>query len=178
MNPNADTERKLVEKCRQGDREAQREIYAQTSDRIYGLLLRMTHNPDDAFELAQETYIRAFAHIHTFDGASSVATWIYQIALNEARQFLRRRKRYAEKLSELEQQQSRSSVETPADNRMDIEQALAQMPEEEREMIVLRHYEEMSYAEMAKVLNKPEGTIASGLNRAREMLRGFLESNS
>jgi RNA polymerase sigma-70 factor (ECF subfamily) len=171
-------ESELVEKCRRGDREAQRELYARTSDRIYGLLLRLTGNPDDAFELAQDTYVRVFTHIHQFDGASAVATWIYQIAVNEARQFLRRRRRYAEKLGELEQRRDRSAAGSNIDDRLDVEEALAKLPDDEKEMIVLRHYQGMSYAEMAQVLGKPQGTIASGLNRAREMLRGYLKSES
>ena len=169
------TESELVELCRQGNREAQRELYVRTSDRIYGLLLRFTGNADDAFELAQDTYIRVFSNMHKFDGTSAIATWIYQIAINEARQFLRRHRRYGEKLGELQQRQERTRSEPNTDNRLDVEEALAKLPADEKEMIVLRHYEGMSYAEMAKVLDKPQGTIASGLNRAREMLRGYLE---
>jgi RNA polymerase sigma-70 factor (ECF subfamily) len=171
-------EYELAERCRKGDREAQHGVYALTSDRIYRLLLRMTRNSDDAFELAQDTYVRAFSNIHQFDGASSITTWIYQIAINEARQFLRRRRRYVDKLGELERRRDLSYAEPNPDNRLDVEEALTKLPDDEKEMIVLRHYEGMSYAEMAQVLGKPQGTIASGLNRAREMLRGHLEQKS
>jgi len=169
-------EHELVEQCRKGDRKAQRELYAQTSDRVYRLLFRMTRNADDASELAQETYLRVFRSIGEFKGKASVATWIYQIALNEARQFLRRLKRREEVAGDVEQLVE-SSGQTGHDSlRLDIEEALARLPEAERALIVLRHLEGLSYDEMAEVLEKPAGTIASGLNRARQMLREQLGS--
>ncbi|RME38752.1 MAG: sigma-70 family RNA polymerase sigma factor, partial [Planctomycetota bacterium] len=85
-------ERDLIARCRQGDRNARRTLFERTSDRIYRLLLRMTGNADDAFDLAQETYLRAFTEIGKFDGRSNVATWLYRIAVNEALQCLRRRR--------------------------------------------------------------------------------------
>ena len=78
------TESELVDGCRKGEREAQRELYARTCERIYALLLRMTRHPEDAFDLAQDTYLRAFARIGQFDGRSSLATWLYSIAVTQA----------------------------------------------------------------------------------------------
>lgn len=170
------TENQLVEKCRQGDRDAQRELYALTSDRIYRLLVRMTGNHDDGLDLAQETYIRVFNKIHQFDGQSRIATWVYRVAVNEALQFLRRRKRGPLTLSR-ETEPSAREAQAPTvatEVRLDVEQALAQLPDLERTLVVLRHFEGLDYAEMARVLEKPEGTIASGLNRARKMLREIL----
>jgi RNA polymerase sigma-70 factor (ECF subfamily) len=169
-------EHELVERCRQGDREAQRELYARTSDRVYGLLLRMTGNADDAADLAQDTYLRAFRGIGQFRETASVATWVYQIALNEARQFLRRRKRREEAPGEMDEVAEASGRTGHDPIRLDIEEALARLPEGERTLIVLRHLEGLSYQEMARVLAKPAGTIASGLNRARQMLREQLGS--
>ena len=169
------TEAEIVQLCKEGDREAQRELYAQSCDRIYRLLLRMTHNAEDAAELTQETYLRVFRSIHTFAGASSVTTWIYQIAVNEARQFLRRQKLSDEAATELRRPVRQGSEGGNADVRLDIEEALAKLPVAERTLIVLRHFEGLGYGEMAKVLGKPPGTVASGLNRARQMLREHLD---
>lgn len=170
------TEDQLVEQCRQGDRDAQRELYALTSDRIYRLLVRMTENPDDGLDLAQETYIRIFEKIHQFDGHSRIATWVYRVAVNEALQFLRRRKREPVPLSGDGEVPGRAThtLAVAIDARLDVEQALSQLPELERTLVILRHFEGLDYAEMARVLEKPEGTIASGLNRARKMLREIL----
>ena len=95
------TEPDLVERCREGNREAQRELYDRTSENIYRLLLRMTASPDDAFDLAQETYLKAFTRMGQFDGRSSVATWLYRVAVNEALQFLRRARRTRVKLQQI-----------------------------------------------------------------------------
>jgi RNA polymerase sigma-70 factor (ECF subfamily) len=170
------TEHEIVKRCRQGDREAQRELYARTSDRIYRLLLRMTRNPDDAFDLAQDTYLRAFERIHQFDGQAKVATWVYRVAVNEALQFLRRRQRRDRAMEERVSPASPGGVDEASarDARLDVEAAIDRLPEDERALIVLRHFEGLGYAEMARVLDKPPGTIASGLSRARRMLRDLL----
>jgi len=168
----------IVDRCRRGDRKAQEELYVQTADRIYRLLLRMTQNHDDAFELTQETYLQAFRKIHLFQGSSDISTWIYRIAVNEAKQFIRRQqlhKRTMEKQKKVELIQSEDNRTTI---HLDVEQALSMLPESERVMIILRYFDNFSYNQMAEVLGKPPGTIASGLNRARQMLREILESES
>lgn len=166
-------ESELVHRCRAGEREAQRELYALNADRIYRLLLRMTGNADDALELAQDVFVRALDRLDRFDGRSRIGTWIYQIAVNEGRQFLRRRKHQQILMAEIEAPDD-ADARTAADNRLDVAAALDQMPEEERTLLVLRHFEELSYEEIAATVQKPAGTIASGLNRARRMLRELL----
>ncbi len=168
------TESQLVERCRQGDRDAQRELYAQTCDRIYRLLLKMTHNPEDASDLTQGTYTRVFQNIVQFDGASRVATWVYRVAVNEALQFLRQEKRRGRREMEKTQDTVTNSGTAVSDARMDVAEALAQLSGDERALIVLRYFEGLSYAEMADVLGKPSGTIGSELNRVRHKLRDIL----
>lgn len=106
------TENELIARCRQGDREAQRQLYAKTSEHIYRLLLRMTGNSDDAFDLAQDTYVRAFAKIADFDGKSSVTTWLYRLAVNEALQCARRARKARTHLRARPRQSRRTSGET------------------------------------------------------------------
>jgi RNA polymerase sigma-70 factor, ECF subfamily len=171
------TEKQLVDGCRRQDREAQRQLYAQTADRIYRLLLRMTRNAEEAADLTQETYIRVFRHIDRFEGDSSLYTWIYRIAVNEARQHFRRRGRHDEILREemgrpVEAQAGGQEASALA---MDVRAALDRLPAEERMLITLKYFEGLDYAQIAEALEKPAGTVASGLNRARRMLQGFLE---
>lgn len=166
----------IVQKCREKDRDAQRELYARTSDQIYRLLLRMTGSPEDSFDLAQETYQKVFARIGEFEGTSSVQIWIYRIAVNEALQHLRRRKREAHKMQvvastlEIDEGGEPSVIAS-----MDVHRALATIPDYERTLIVLRHFDDLRYEDMSRVLDKPAGTIASALNRARRMLRDRLD---
>ena len=168
------TEQQIVDGCRRADPEARSELYARTCDSIYRLLLRMTRHEADAADVMQETYLRAFDRIGQFDGGASVGTWVYRIAVNEALQFLRRGKRQA-KLVVHRREQTREAVEpSDQDAVMDMSEAIGRLPEFEQALIVLRYYEGLSYAEIADLLDRPAGTIGSGLNRARAMLRESL----
>lgn len=174
------TEAVLVERCREGDREAQRELYALTADRVYRLLLRLTGRPEDAFDLAQDTYLKVFGSIGQFQGQSGVATWIYRIAVNEARQLQRCRRLAGDKLREIRhlREAEAAGADTASDEVSQVRDALARLPVVERALLVLRHFDGLSYAEMAEILDKPPGTIASALNRARRMLRDVLAEES
>ncbi|MFQ5492322.1 MAG: RNA polymerase sigma factor [Phycisphaerae bacterium] len=167
------TEFELVDRCRKGNRDAQHMLYVQTSERIYQLLVRMTGSRDTAFDLAQETYLRAFAHIAQFDGRSSVATWLYRIAVTQALQFLRRSKRTRGPLS--------GDLEPPAESgtprsdiRLDVNDALARLDPGDRSLLLLRYQQGLDYRVISQVLDCKEGTVASRLNRARERLRKYL----
>jgi RNA polymerase sigma-70 factor (ECF subfamily) len=172
------TESQIVKRCGEGDREAQQELYAQTCDRIYRLLLRMTHNADDAAELTQETYLRVFRNIQQFDGKAHISTWIYRIAVNEGQQFLRRKKLHYKTMEQQEAPGEADSGDETADIQLDVREALDRLPETERVLLVLRYFENLNYNQMAEVLEKPPGTVASGLNRARQMLREILKPKS
>jgi RNA polymerase sigma factor (sigma-70 family) len=167
------TESELVERCREGDREAQHELYARTSHRIYRLLERMTGNADAAFDLAQDTYLRAFTRISQFDGRSSIATWLYRIAVTQALQFLRRAKRMSTPLAADAGdliQPSRHQQTT----QLDVREALAALEPGDRAVLLLRYQEGLDYRAIAQALDCAEGTVGSRLSRARDRLRQFL----
>ena len=171
-------EKALVERCRRGDREAQRDLFEQTSDRIYRLLLRMTGNRDDAFDLAQQTYVKGLTQIETFDGRSSIGTWFYRIAVNEALQFLRRRKTMRRKLERAAP--SRDNGVSEAETtivRLDIRAALADVDPSDRAILLLRYQDGLDYRAMAEVVGCAEGTVASRLSRARDRLRDILRKS-
>ncbi len=171
------TEHDLVARCREGDREAQRELYDRTSVRVYRLLLKMTASPDDAFDLAQETYLKAFTRIGQFDGRSSVATWLFRVAVNEALQFRRRAG-----LSRVQPHENIpddgvvSDIEQSA-VRLDVNEALALLPPHDRAMLALRYQDGLDYRAIAEVVGCAAGTVASRLNRAREGLREILRKS-
>jgi len=176
-------ESSLTARCRDGDREAQYELYDQTVTGIHHLLLKMTGNAEDAFDITQDTYIKAFAAIERFDGRSTIDTWLYRIAVNEALQFFRRGKREQRKREQLAGTVAQSS-ETPdsgSDERstmkMDVVSALAELDPDDRAILLLRYQEGLDYGALAEVLDCPAGTIASRLNRARRRIREKLEKD-
>ena len=165
----------IIQRCRVGDREAQRQVFEKTSPRVYRLLLRMTGNPDDALDLAQETFVKGFQRLDQFDGRSAaIATWFYRIAVNEALQFRRRQSTGTLKLQARAPRQRAEARRPTTDLRLDMEDALARLPPDDRALLLLRYQEGLDYRAIAEVLECAEGTVASRLNRARERLRGIL----
>ncbi|MCH8878870.1 MAG: sigma-70 family RNA polymerase sigma factor [Planctomycetes bacterium] len=173
----SDIERELVEACRRQDRSAQRQLYELTSEKIYRLMLRMTRNADDAFDLTQDAYVRVFTQIEQFDGRSSLATWVYRIAVNLALQFLRRARTGREKLDIVRQTARASSNDQRHITRIDVRGALAALDADEQAILLLRYHEGHSYQEIAEVLECAEGTVASRLNRARQKLKDRLSAS-
>lgn len=159
-----------------GDRAALREIYELTSDRVYRLMVRMV-GQQDADDLTQQTFVRAFTKLAQFSGDSKFETWLYRLATNEALQFLRRSKYRRTKELVVEpivcdpdpvEQQERAAL---------VRGALDQLDPELRAIFTLKEENRLSYQEIATTLGIPEGTVGSRLNRARQQLRKLLETN-
>jgi RNA polymerase sigma-70 factor (ECF subfamily) len=170
-------DRDLIERCQNGERDAQRVLFERTSERIYRLLLRMTGNADDASDLTQDTYLKGFQRLGQFDGRSAISSWFYRIAVNEALQFRRRRNLGAQKLKELAMDQPRETCDPVGELSLDIDDALAELSAEDRAILLLKYQEEFDYRGIAEVMACAEGTVASRLNRARERLRNMLRKS-
>jgi len=168
------SDRQLAERCWRGDHAAQREVYDRTSERIYRLLLKITRNPDRAFDLTQDTYVRAFTHMHQFDGRASLATWLYRIAVNEALQFARREATADAKLGELQHPDDMESENGHVAVQIDVAEALGSLSAEDRTILLLRYQDGLDYAEISDITGCPPGTVASRLNRARDKMRSLL----
>lgn len=170
-------DRDLIARCRAGERDAQRQLFEQTSVRVYRLLLRMTGNPEDASDLTQETFVKGLQRLDQFDGRSAVASWFYRIAVNEALQFRRRQKVGTVKLQDLAPTRPNESRKPTTDLRLDLAGALAELPTGDRALLLLRYQEGLDYREIGEVLECAEGTVASRLSRARERLRNILRKS-
>ncbi len=170
-------ENELIPKCRAGDRDAQRALFEQTSPQIYRLLLRMTGNADDASDLTQETYVKGLRGLEQFDGRCAITSWLYRIALNQALQFRRRKGVETTKLRALAPQRSVETQKPTTELRLDMEDALLELPPDDRTILLLRYQEELDYRGIAEVLECPDGTVASRLNRARDRLRTILRKS-
>jgi len=149
--------------------------------------MAVVHNQDDALELAQETFIRAFENLSKFESRSSFSTWLYRIAANLAIDFWRREGRHLvlkgeeaeSEISRLPSQQGdsfRAASRTELGNR--LAKALAELTPEHRAVILLREVEGLSYDEISEVLQCPRGTVMSRLHYARSRLRAILKDFS
>jgi RNA polymerase sigma-70 factor (ECF subfamily) len=157
---------------------------------IYRLAIKMLDNPQDAEDVLQETFIKAFRNISKFAGRSSLSTWLYRIATNEALMLLRRRKQSMLSIDEPlemadEEQEPMQIVDwccMPEDELMSAEaqtymdQAVDDLPHNLKVVFLLRDIEGLSTRETAEVLDLTETAVKTRLSRARLRLRGLLTS--
>jgi RNA polymerase sigma-70 factor (ECF subfamily) len=177
-------EAELIARAKKGDREAFGALVKRYERRVIGVALAVVHNQDDALELAQETFVRAFENLGSFESRSSFSTWLYRIAANLAIDFWRREGRYnvlrgEDAENELRRLPSARGDSFTAATRSELgerlSKALEQLTPEHRAVILLREVEGLSYDEISEVLNCPRGTVMSRLHYARSRLRGILK---
>jgi len=174
----------LVELTKQGDEQAFTELVTIYSDRVYNLALRILRKQDDAADILQETFIKVYEKINTFDGRADFFTWVYRIATNLALMKLRKEKRTVVTDKDLEEHFDRpDNVEIqkwrdiPMERmlseefRQHLDKAVDSLSEIYRSVFVLRDLEGMSIKETSKILNITETNVKVRLKRARMFLR-------
>ena len=176
------TESALVDRCRKGDAEAFGRFVDLYQARLTGFVRRMVPNPDDAADVAQETFLRAFQSFGRFDGRSSVRTWLFRIAHNLCIDRSRRLDRRVEESAFLETEDE-GTMDVPDDRwqperlvlddelREAVEAGIGTMSEKLRAVLLLHDREEMPYDEIAATLDVPVGTVKSRLFLARAYLQ-------
>lgn len=162
----------LAGRARDGDRRAFGELVRRHQDRVFRFLLRLTGSRDDAHDLAQEAFLRAWQALPGWRPEAKFATWLFGIARNAAIDLLRRRGVVetiaAENLPERPDTSSEPFARLDATQRLALlERALAALSPEHREILLLREVENMPYDEIALTLAVGEGTVKSRLARAR-----------
>src|SRR5215208_5690859 len=175
---------RLIELCRVGDSSAI-ENFVQTYQRdVYRLALSILDDDTEAEEAAQDSLLAALRSLDSFRGASSLKTWLYSITVNICRtrlQRCRRRERLTGILAGILRVRTTASVEEDAiRNEADksLWHTIHHMKEKHRIPIVLRYYHDLSVAEIANILQIPEGTVHSRLNTARRFLHEVLKEGS
>jgi RNA polymerase sigma-70 factor (ECF subfamily) len=174
----------LIQRCAAGEEAACSELVAEHQRMVVQLAMNLLGDHDEALDLSQEVFLRVFRTIHRFRGQSSLRTWIYRIAVNQARnrhRFWRRRHR-ADQVS-LDQHiaahgEFRSDGKATPDRLLAqkelaarLEHALEHLPFDQRTAIILREIDGLSYEEIAFSLGIAIGTVKSRLTRARQALR-------
>ncbi len=160
-----------------GDRQAYTRIVQKYQRPIYAALRRLVRQHEDADDLAQECFVRAYQHLHEFDLNRSFYPWLYRIGINLAISFMRKRKRHSAVDSLEVFPTAEGNPETHAqalEFYHALEEAIARLPAEQRAILLLRTREDMSYQEMSETLGIEIGTVMSRLARAREKLRAWM----
>lgn len=159
-----------------GDRDALDVLLNRHVDRVHGICRRVLGNADDALDASQEALIAIARAIPRFDGRSAFTTWMYRVATNAALDELRRRGRRPTPTETLaEPVAAASSGPEAAGERIDIDAALARIPEDFRVVVVLRDLCDLDYAQIAEVLEIPPGTVRSRIARGRAALADELD---
>ena len=165
----------LVEQVRRGDGNAFAALVDRYGGRLHAMLLHLAGGDQDlAAELTQEAFVRAYANLEQFAGASSFYTWIWRLARNRALDLLARKRPRnldLEPLGAIAADAGPGAALADADQRAAVHRALAELPAEQREILLLREFDGLDYERIAAALDLPEGTVKSRLNRARTALR-------
>ncbi|MDP7690597.1 MAG: sigma-70 family RNA polymerase sigma factor [Vicinamibacterales bacterium] len=175
----------LVGQAQAGRREASETLARRHRQAAYLLALQMLGNRDDAMDVTQEAMLRFFTSLGSFDRERRVQPWLFAIVRNQVRDLWRRRQRRpGEGLGEAGEALTRQLADPTANPEADLRRrelkqrvwrALAKLPAEKREIIVLRDFHDLSYSDIAQVLDIPIGTVMSRLHGARRQLRAQLE---
>lgn len=174
------TDAELVELFRSGFEEAFDAIVVRYQDRIYQFACRLVGDTDEASDVAQEAFVRAYEKLSGFRGASGLYTWLYRITLNIGLNVLRKRKlRSFVGLAEpaapqLSVSASQEEEISGAELRARIEAAIADLPPKQRAIFVLRQYDELSHNEIAGVMGSSAGAVRAGYFHAVRKLQAAL----
>ena len=179
-----DTEQHLIQRAQKGDQEAFAALVTEHQHYVYNLALRVLKNEEDALDLAQETFVRAWTALPNFRGQSQFRTWLYRIVTNLCYNRLPNLRRSLSELGDdviAEIPETGITFDNPAHGvesrelRSYLHKAIDHLDENYRLLISLRYQNELSYEEIASTLNLPLGTVKTGLFRAKEQLRRALE---
>ena len=173
----------LVKRVQEGDKQAFNLLVLKYQTKIVNLVMRYVRDPDEANDVAQEAFLKAYRALPRFRGDSAFYTWLYRIAVNTAKNYLvaakRRPVEYDLDLQDPEQydmQARLKDIDSPERVMMKdevqrtIDEAIGELPEDLRTAIVLRELEGMTYEEIAETMECPVGTVRSRIFRAREAI--------
>jgi len=184
-------ERMLLRRLRERDERAFRELVAEHRDRVFNLTYRMLGNRAEAEDVAQEVFIQVFKTIDTFREEAKLSTWLYRVTVNTCKNKIkylaRRHDREHDELDEGAEPGPAAAASVPppsarpdhqlegAQTQQMLQQAIAELDADHRELVVLRDVEDLSIEEIAAITGLADGTIKSRLHRARLALRKKLQ---
>ncbi|HEY4282923.1 MAG TPA: sigma-70 family RNA polymerase sigma factor [Chthoniobacterales bacterium] len=181
----------LVKRCQDGDSEAFDELVVRYRTRVFGMIYNMVHSEQDAWDLAQDSFVKAWKSIKRFRGQSSFYTWIYRIVMNVTIDWLRKKQikaggaEFDDSIQLKDVDPASKTLPKPdalpsetleqREIRTEIDQAIAQLSPEHRAVILMKEIEGMQYHEIAETLGCSIGTVMSRLFYARKKLQNLLK---
>jgi RNA polymerase sigma-70 factor (ECF subfamily) len=179
------SDRELMARLRAGDRDALAPLMARHYRRVYRIALSYLRQPDDALDVVQECFVKAYQNAGRWDGAAEAGPWLARIAVNLSIDRWRRNKRRQQTFTPLDEGDHDTAL-AAADHDPDrslagreagerLQRALATLPDRQRAVVVLRHYQDLSLDEIARTLGMSLGTVKSSLHRALHRLRAGLQ---
>ena len=179
-------ESELIHAARRGDEAAFEQLVRLHEKKVYNLCLRMCGNAEDAAEAAQDAFLALWRGLDGFREDAALSTWLYRLASNACIDLLRRGKRTVDGVSLDDEDvhiEVRDRAPTPQEHmeRQEtqrlVSEGLSALPEDYRQVLVLRELEQLSYAEIAEATALELGTVKSRINRARTLLRNYLAAS-
>ena len=170
-----DDDTKLVKECLGGVTRAYEQIIDKYQKPIFNVAYRMICNREDAEDITQAVFVKAFEKLVTYNPRYKFFSWLYRMAINESLNFIDQKKHlqdFDEKLVSLEK--TPEELYDESEIQQNIQEALMSLKLEYRIVVVLRHYQDLSYHEIAQILDVPEKTVKSRLFSARQLLRDIL----
>lgn len=171
---------RLIEETLRGDVDAFGVLVNRYQRPLYNAALRITGNRDDALEATQTAFLSVFDKLDTFDPAHRFFSWIFRVVVNEALDIARSRRRFVEDETATMAQLAAGNPETDYSSSQEsarVRRALRRLAVDHRVVVVLRHFHDLSYTEMAEIIGIPEKTVKSRLFSARRELRELLSSD-
>ena len=186
------SEEQLIRRAQQGDNGAFEELLLLHQKKVYNLCLRMSANPDDALDLSQEAFLRAWRSLGQYQFEASISTWQFRLTSNICIDFLRRKKRRQEtsltesyddsdegaELSVPDAQPGPEQQAMTNETKIELARAMEQLSPEHREILQLRVIEDLQYEQIADILGVRVGTVKSRLARARLSFRKILKAGN
>ncbi len=166
------SEREVIEQVKKGDKEAYQLIVVRYMKRAYYIALGFVHNPEDALDISQESFIRAFRKIKGFNTQMPFFPWFYKLMKNLCLDHIKRGFRIHE--IPLERIQVSKEERNDRELKETLWRGIESLSFEQREVIILRYFQQMSYQEIAEITEKPIGTVMSTLYYAKKKLRGIV----
>lgn len=180
MVAEARSDEDLVRSFLDGNQTSFAELMRRHEDRIFALAYRMTGDRSDALDATQEAFVSAFRQAHRFRFDSAFGTWLYRIAMNASHDLLRKRARWSGAEDEGEQRadEGASRFDEQVVARLDVSKALAELPDEYREAVVMHDIGGVPYEEIARLTQTQIGTVKSRISRGRRRLAELLEQRN